>query len=199
VVLQSVEPGGPAARAGIAAGDVITAVNGKPVKSGPDLVNPIAETAIGGKVRIGYLRDREAREITAVVEDRNRIFPDRLTSNVLPRTPQPRPNVPLPAEVGLRVEELMVSRARRPDTYRDQQGVVVAEVAPTSFGEDIGFLRGDLITEINHTKVISVTDYRKVVGLLKPGQEVLFKVLRQDDSSRVLTVYLAGVVPTAER
>ena len=199
LVLQSVEPSGPAALAGIRAGDVVTAVNGKPVKTGPDLVNPIAETPIGGKVRVTYLRNREAREVGVTVDDRNRIFPDRVTSNILPRTPRPRPDVPGPAEVGLRVEELEVSRARRPDTYKNERGVVVAEVSPTSFGEDIGFLRGDLITEINHTTVTSVADYRKAVDEIRPRMEVLFKVLRQDDSLHMLTVYLAGVVPSAER
>jgi serine protease Do len=199
VVLQSVEPGGPAALAGILPGDVVTAVNGKPVKLGPDLVNPIAETPVGGKVRVTYLRDREPHETTVTVDDRNKIFPDRLTSNSLPRTPQPRPESLVPMDVGLRVEELAVSRARRPDIYKDGRGVVVAEVAPTSFGEDIGFLRGDLITEVNHAAITSVADYRELVAGLKPGKEVLFKVLRQDDSTRVLTVFLAGVMPSPDR
>jgi serine protease Do len=199
VVLQSVESGGPAALAGIRAGDVVTAVNGKQVKSGPDLVNPIAETTVGDKVRITYLRDKETREVAVTVDDRNRIFPDRLNANVLPRTPQPRPELPGPAEIGLRVEELEVSRVRRADLYKGEHGVVVAEVTPTSFGEDVGFLRGDLVTEVNHASVASVADYRKAVGAIKPGTEVLFKVLRQDDGMHVLTVYLAGVAPGHER
>jgi serine protease Do len=201
VVLQSVEPGGPAARAGIRAGDVVTAVNGKAVKSGPDLVNPIAETPVGGKVRVSYLRNREPRETTVTVDDRNKIFPDRLGSNSAPPANggPPRRESAGAADVGLRVEELAVSRARRPEIYKNERGVMVAEVAPTSFGEDIGFLRGDLITEMNHVTITSVAGYRKEVAGLRPGREVLFKVLRQDDSTRVLTVFLAGVVPAADR
>jgi serine protease Do len=200
VVLQSVEPGGPAARAGIEPGDVVVAVNGKPVKSGPDMVNPIAETPIGGKVRVGYLRDRQQRETTVTVDDRNKIFPDRVSENIVPRSPLLRqPEKLAPMEVGLRVEELAVTQARRPDAYRNERGVVVAEVAPTSFGEDLGFLRGDLITEINRVSVKSVADYRSAVAGLKPGSEALFKVLRQDDSLHMLTVYLAGVAPSGER
>ena len=197
VVLQSVEPGGPAARAGLQPGDVVTAVNGKPVKTGPDLVNPIVETRIGGQVRVSYLRDRQPHEAIVTVDDRAKIFPDRV-SNVS-RDPQRQPGPPAPAEVGLRVEELSAIRARRPDAYRNQRGVMVAEVAPTSFGEDLGFLRGDLIAEINHVAVASVADYRRAVAGLNPGNEVVFKVLRQDDSTRVLTVFLAGVVPSPER
>jgi serine protease Do len=201
VVLQSVEPAGPAALAGIQAGDVVIAVNGKPVKSGPDMVNPIAETPIGGKVRIGYLRDKQQHETIVTVDDRNKIFPDRVPdAGTAPRGLQRAPAAPAaPADTGLRVEELAVAQARRPDAYRNDRGVVVAEVAPTSFGEDLGFLRGDLIAEINHVAVKSVPDYRNAVAGLKPGSEVLFKVLRQDDSMRELTVYLAGVMPAAER
>jgi serine protease Do len=198
VVLQSVEPNGPAALAGIQPGDVVIGVNGKPVKSGPDMVNPIADTVIGGKVRVTYLRDKQQREVMVAVDDRSKIFPDRFTTGV-PRAPQNRPETFAPVEVGVKVEELGVTQVRRPETYKNQHGVLVTEVSPTSFAEDIGFLRGDLITEVNHFPVSSVTDYRKSVAGLKAGSEVLFKVLRQDDSSRVLTVYLAGVVPSPGR
>jgi serine protease Do len=197
VVLQSVEAGGPAAKAGIKPGDVVVAVNGKPVKSGPDLVNPIAETPIGGQVRVGYLRDRQQREATVTIDDRNKIFPDRVSS--AQRAPQRGPQGPSPVEVGVRVEELSSARARRPDIYPNERGAMVTEVAPTSFGEDIGLLRGDLITEINRVPVTSVADYRRAAAGLKAGSEAMFKVLRQDDSTRVLTVYLAGVVPASER
>ncbi len=197
VVLQSVEPGGPAAQAGIQPGDVVIGVNGKPVKSGPDMVNPIAETPIGGKVRVTYLRDRQQREAVVTVDDRNKIFPDRFAGG-LPRPPQSRPESFGPVEVGLKVEELSATQARHPDTYKNQHGVTVTEVEPTSFAEDIGFLRGDLIVEVNHVPVSSVSDYRKSVAGLKAGSEVLFKVLRQDDRS-LLTVFLAGIVPQPGR
>ena len=196
VVLQSVEAGGPAAQAGIQPGDVVIAINGQPVKSGPDLVNPIAGTPLGGQVRVGYLRDGQPREATVTVDDRAKIF--HLASSA-PPSPQRRPEVLAPAEVGVRVEELAAVRARRPDAYRNERGVIVAEVAPTSFGEDLGFLRGDLITEVNRVSVASMADYRRAVAVLKPGNEVVFKVLRQDDSTRVLTVFLAGVLPLAGR
>jgi S1-C subfamily serine protease len=72
------------------------------------------------------------------------------------------------------------------------------DVAPASFAEGIGFFRGDLIAEINEKPVTSVSEYNAAQASLKPGQQVVFKVLRHDESGRVLTVYLAGVVPTAQ-
>src|SRR5579859_2880124 len=56
MVLQYVEPGSPAAKAGVQPGDVVTSINGKPVKSGSDLVDPITQTAVGSEVHIVYMR-----------------------------------------------------------------------------------------------------------------------------------------------
>jgi len=43
--------------------------------------------------------------------------------------------------------------------------------------------------------VTSVAEYKTVIGKLKPGDNVVFKVLRRQDSDRILTVFLPGVVP----
>jgi serine protease Do len=76
------------------------------------------------------------------------------------------------------------------------KGVLVVDVDPASFGDDIGFGRGDVIAEVNRQPVSSVADYKAVVSKLKPGQNVVFKVLRRQDNDRTLTVFLPGVVPT---
>jgi serine protease Do len=75
-------------------------------------------------------------------------------------------------------------------------GAVITEVEPASFAEDIGFARGDVVVEINHTAINSIADYHREMAKLQPRQDVLFKVARrggQDD--RTLTVLLAGAVP----
>jgi len=79
------------------------------------------------------------------------------------------------------------------------KGVLVTEVDPASFAEDIGFTRGDVITEVNHAAVGSVSEYRRVISGLKQGQDVLFKVQRRTGSDQFDTVYLAGAVPAAEQ
>jgi len=92
------------------------------------------------------------------------------------------------------VEESTPDRGHRVG-MEGQKGVLVTEVEPASFADDLGFGRGDVISTINGEAVSSVADYRKAVAKLKHGEDVVFKVLRRQDSDRVLTLYLSGKVP----
>ena len=188
VVIMGVEPGSPAEKAGLKGGDVITNINGQPVKTGSDLVNPIALAPIGSKVKIGYVRDRQSKETSAVVEDRTRVFPNSALRQVDSQSDT------APAEFGLRIENLTPDRASRVG-MEGQKGVLVVDVDPASFGDDLGFTRGDVIAEVNRQPVSSVADYKAAVAKLKAGQNVVFKVLRRQDADRILTVFLPGVVP----
>jgi len=188
IVIETVQPGSPAEKAGLKGGDVITSVNGHPVKAGNDLVNPILDTPIGNKIKLTYMRDRVQKEITATVEDKTRVFP-----NTAGRMSD-QPGEAAPSEFGLHVEEMTPERGRRVGVEA-QKGVIVTEVEPASFAEDLLFIRGDVITEINRTPINSVADYRKAVSSLKAGDDIVFKILRRQDTDRMATVYLSGKVP----
>src|SRR5579863_5365548 len=107
VAIEGVEPGSPAEKAGLKGGDVITSVNGTPVKTGNDLVNPIAQATIGSKVKLTYYRDRTQHETTATVEDRTHVFPTTAGRMA------DQPGEPAPAEFGLRVDTMSKDRAQR--------------------------------------------------------------------------------------
>ena len=68
LVSQVVE-GSPADRAGIRTGDVITSVNGQPVKSNSELRNTIGLLRVGDKVDIGLMRDGKPLRVTAMIAD----------------------------------------------------------------------------------------------------------------------------------
>ena len=68
-LVSQVVDGSPAEKAGIRSGDVITAVNGQPVKSNSELRNSIGLMRVGDKVEIGLLRDGKPIKVTAVIAD----------------------------------------------------------------------------------------------------------------------------------
>jgi serine protease Do len=192
IVVEDVAPGSPADKAGLQVGDVITEVNGQPVHTGADLVNPIAQTAIGQSVKVRYVRNKQAKEAALTVADRNKIFPQAA------QTADDQPDQPdSPGQFGLHVQDLTPDLSHKLGMGKIV-GVVVTEVEPASFAEDVEFLRGDVIIEINHVPVTGMNDYKAEMAKLLPGQDVLFKVARRGDNDRTLTLFLAGAVPPAQ-
>ncbi len=68
-LVSQVVDGSPAEKAGIRTGDVITSVNGQPVKSNGELRNAIGLLRVGDKVEVGLLRDGKPLRVTAVISD----------------------------------------------------------------------------------------------------------------------------------
>jgi serine protease Do len=190
VVIESVEPGSPASRAGLKGGDVITAVNGTPVKTGNDLVDAITRTQVGSKVQISYVRDRKEMQASVTVESRDQVFSGNSSGRENSSSEESSP-----VKFGLHVETLSPERARHLG-LQGQRGVIVSEVEPGSFAEDIGFSRGDVIVEVNRNAVESYGNLRQELSGLRAGQEVVFKVLREDENRGTLTLFLTGTVPS---
>ncbi len=183
IILESVELGSPADKAGLQAEDVVTAVNGQPVRTGTDLVDPITHTAIGENVRISYVRDKMKKEAQVSVADRAKLFPERAAR-------EEEPEETGPAVMGLRVEEL-TPQIMRQLSMEGRSGVVVSQVEPGSFAEDIGFIRGDVVSEVNGQPVASVAQFSRAIDKLEQRQDVMFKVHRRG-ADRSLTLFLAG-------
>ena len=193
VIIEEVAAGSPAEKVGLQATDVITSVNGKPVRTGSDLVNPIVATPLGEKVKLTYVRDRKQHEALVTVEDRTKLFPQASSREA--GEEQGPAGDDAPVRLGLRVEAITPEIARRIG-YDGRNGVLVTQIEPASFAEDIGFARMDIIVEVNRAAIASAADYRSAMSKLKPGENVVFRVMRRSQQSdRFLTALLAGVVP----
>src|SRR6185436_4579259 len=92
VRVESVSPGGPAAEAGMKPGDVIVAIQAKPVTTGRELVRAMEAVEPGEKVELGLKRD--GKPVKLVVEARPL---DRTFFVGTPGVPAVRPLPPLPA------------------------------------------------------------------------------------------------------
>ncbi len=192
VVVQYVAPSGPASKAGIQPGDVITQINGQVVRAGSDLINPVVDTPIGHSVALRYVRNGKTKTVSVNVADMSKIFPEDAGQT---NGSSSGDEEAAPTSFGLHVEGLTPEISRHLGLSASQPGVIVSDVEPTSFADDIKFLRGDVIVEINHAAVTNMQDYKREIATLKPGEDVLFKVVHPDGTGQQYTVFRAGTIP----
>lgn len=190
ITISSVVPGSPAERAGLKVGDTIFSVDGKPVKNGDELVSDIASRRPGSKVSLGYYRNGKKDEAAVTVADRAKLFASRLGDE----EEGGEQATPKQSKLGAMVRNLTPEMADRLNVPSGQ-GVVVQEVKPGSFVDDIGLTRGDVILEINKQKVNSEEDFERVQSSLKSGQDVVFLVRQRGAGRNDGTIFLAGTLP----
>lgn len=191
VTISGVTPGQAAERAGLQAEDTITAVNGKPVKNGDDLVNIISAVKPGTKVNLDYVRNGQQKQASVTVGDRAKMFADRTPDSGDDNADE---SVPSPSKLGISVRGVSPETVDRLGLDEKNKGVQVTEVKPDSFADDIGVQAGMIILKINKQSINSEEDFRKVTAQLKSGQDVVLLV-RSGRGAGAGTVFLSGTLP----
>ena len=189
VLVASVTPGYPAAKAGLKPQDVITAIDGTPVKDGDELVQNISPRRPGSTVRLTYLRDGRENTATVTVADRAEMIAkqdgggdDDTPGSVAPDAAQNKLGVsvsPVPSEVSSRL--------------KIGGGVVVSSVKPGSFADDLPLTKGDIITEVNRKPITDLSSFQAAVAPLKSGDDVVFVV--RPAQSRANSNFVGGRLP----
>ena len=189
VTVSSVVAGSPADQAGLKVGDTITTVDGKKVTKGAELVADIASRKPGSKVNLGFLRNGKAQETSVTIADRAKLFAARLGDD----QGNDDENAPKQSKLGVTVRKVTPEMADRLDMPAGK-GVIVQDVKPGSFAEDVNLGRGDIILEVNKHPVNSEEDFAKVESTLKSGQDVVFLVRQRGSSRQDGTIFLAGTL-----
>jgi serine protease Do len=190
VTIANVIAGTPAEAAGLKVGDTITTVDGKPVKNCDELVSDIASRKPGSKVALGFVRNGKNQEATVTVADRAKLFASRLGEEE-EGTEEATPKA---SKLGLSVGAVTNDYADRLDIPAGK-GVIVRDVKPGSFADDVGLTRGDIILEINKQSVNSEDEFNRVASTLKSGQDVVFLVRQRGAGRQDGTIFLAGTLP----
>jgi len=190
VLVNAVTPAGPAAKGGVKAGDVIVAIDGKPVKDGDQLVADISSRKVGSNVQLGLLRNGEKQSVTVGIADRAKLFADN--------GKQDDDNA-APAESDAGEGKLGITVSAIPATVATKLGVkggvIINTVRPGSFADEINLVKGMVITEINRHPITDEASYRTLVTGLKTGDDVAFVVRGSGNAANAGPSYYGGTLP----
>jgi serine protease Do len=190
VTVSNVVSGSPADQAGLKIGDTITAVDGKDVKSGDDLVADIASRKPGAKAKLAFVRNGKKQDATVTIADRSKLFASRLGEE----DENQNEETPKASKFGITVRSITPDLADRLGISVGK-GVVVQDVKQGSFAEDLGLNRGDVVLEVNKQPVNTPDDFSKIESSLKSGQDVVFLVRPRGARAQEGTIFLAGTLP----
>jgi serine protease Do len=171
VLVQEVQPGGPADKAGLKPGDIITSIDGRSIKDGNDLVDEIASRRPGSTARMGYMRDGKQNDTTVTIGDRDKVFAD--LGNAQVETNPDNQGDAGEAKLGLVVREVPPATA----TKIHVQGVVIESVRTGSFADLQGLEPGLVITRVNKQATGTREQFDAVAKKLKAGDDVVFEIV----------------------
>jgi len=144
---------GPAVKAGIQAGDVITAVNGTPVRDARDLARQIGAMSPGTTVRLTVLQKGQEKTVSVTLGE----LPNEREARATPESREQGSGLALP-RLGLTLAPASEVAGSGSD------GVVVTQVEPDGVAAEHGFKAGDVILEVAGRKVASPADIRASIG-----------------------------------
>jgi serine protease Do len=171
VLVQQVQPGGPAEKAGLKSGDIILTIDGRSIKDGDDMVNEIASRRPGSSVRLGYLRDGKQADTTVAIGDRDKVFAD-VGDQQAEANPDEKGD-PGEVKLGVVVREISPATAAKLNT----PGVVIESVRSGSYADLQGLVPGLVIVRVNKQPTRTKEEFNAVAGKLKPGDDVVFEVM----------------------
>jgi serine protease Do len=177
-MVDNPQDGSPAVKAGIEAGDVITAVNGADVKDARDLARNISMIAPGSSVKLDVLHKGQTKTLT-------------LTLGEMPNDRQANAGDQSKETAGTPRLGLQLAPAAEVDGSGDK-GVVVTAVDPQGPAAEHGFQTGDVILNVGGKTVSNVADVRAALTAAKEsGKNSVLMRVKTADATRFVAVPLS--------
>jgi serine protease Do len=178
-IVDNPQDGSPAAKAGIEAGDVITAVNGTAIKDSRDLARTIATLAPGSSVKLDVLHKGDSKTVTLALGE-------------LPNERQAKAGEGK-AQSGNGTPRLGLALAPAGEVQgAGQKGVVVTEVDPQGPAAQRGIQTGDVILNVGGKAVANVGEVRAELAQAKSsGKNSVLLQVKNAEATRFVAVPLA--------
>ncbi|HEY4688228.1 MAG TPA: PDZ domain-containing protein [Anaerolineae bacterium] len=172
VVIVSVDPDGPAAKAGVKRGDILLSIENTPVNQPADLLRAVRARKAGDSVALTLTHGDEQRTLTATLEDRNGV-----------------PYLGVASHGGRSRLDFV-----KPSPLT---GAVIVEVVSGGPADKAGLKAGDRILAVDGTDLAPDQDLAQIIKSHKPGDTLTLKIERPGEEARDVTVTL-GENPDAE-
>jgi S1-C subfamily serine protease len=157
-------------KAGIKAGDVIVAVNGKKITGASSLRTNIRLKRVGEQVNIKFFRDKQPKIVEATIG--GAAVPEQLAAS----------SNDMPLLKGAILKELS-----RKEPYQGvKKGLLITDVQANSPAAQVGLMNGDIILAVNQKEVATIAEFKQAANLsrnqllihLQRGQNFLYIVIK---------------------
>jgi serine protease Do len=160
----------PAGKAGVKAGDVILAVNGKNIEDSADLPPLISQMDIGSKANLSVLRNGKTIDIPVTV---GKLPGENQVAEATPAGELQQKKV-----AGLSVSELTAAQRKE---LQVNEGVVITDIHSTAAAR-AGLREGDVVLEVNRKSIRNAEDFSAAMSSVKKDDSTLFLIKRGDGS-----------------
>lgn len=167
-LISRVLPDGPAAKAGLEAGDIVVEFNGREIQLSAELPPVVGASPVGEKVPVVVIREGKRRTLMVAVGE----LPEDAEIALAPTAPA------IASETRLNISVKDLSDAERAQVQEDEAGVMVEKVEAGP-AQRAGIRQGDIILMLDNQKVGSAKEFKERVATLPPGKSVPVLIQRR--------------------
>jgi serine protease Do len=167
-LVQSLSPGGPAEKAGVKTGDIISSVDGKNVGNSRDVQRLVLARRVGDTVTLNLWRDGKSVTLSAKTAELPSDESGAASNGAPGNDEQGRTR----AKLGLNLQTLTPPMAERFE-LKAQSGALITGVKPGSPADEANLSRGDVILEVDRRPVKTAEEASKALSVDRPGGHVL--------------------------
>jgi serine protease Do len=179
-LIATVSPNGPAEKAGLQPGDVVTDFSGKAVKDSDALVALVVNTKPGTTVPLTVFRNNQRRSVNVTVDELDLDAEQGVrTARGGPggRQPEAQPE-PTTTGFGMTLDQLTPEMARRLELEKGDVGAVISDVDRNGPAFNAGLAPGDVLLEVNRQKITTASQASRELQKVPPGQPAFLLIWR---------------------